>query len=97
MEPQQSFSERLISTVVSDSADALATLSHAAHCADTGRTDSHQRHSDPVEITRPYTGMGLVMSSLSDVDDQVLDIWDKFRFVRQGWFTAQEAVTFIDL
>ncbi|KAL2834006.1 hypothetical protein BJY01DRAFT_224709 [Aspergillus pseudoustus] len=41
---------------------------------------------------------GLVaVSALSQPSDDVLDLWDKCRFVRQGWFTAQEAVTYLDL
>ncbi|KAL2822120.1 hypothetical protein BJX63DRAFT_183202 [Aspergillus granulosus] len=41
---------------------------------------------------------GLVaVSALSQPSDDVLDLWDKCRFVRQGWFTGQEAVTYLDL
>ncbi|KAJ0417869.1 hypothetical protein BJY00DRAFT_315470 [Aspergillus carlsbadensis] len=41
---------------------------------------------------------GLVaVSALSQPSEDVLDLWDKCRFVRQGWFTGQEAVTYLDL
>lgn len=34
---------------------------------------------------------------LSEATDETLQIWEACRFVRMGWFTAREAVTFIDL
>ncbi|PVH77345.1 hypothetical protein DL98DRAFT_638236 [Cadophora sp. DSE1049] len=37
------------------------------------------------------------VSNLSYPVDDVLDTWGKCRFVAQGWFTAQEAVTYVDL
>ncbi|KAL2202902.1 hypothetical protein CC79DRAFT_1184691 [Sarocladium strictum] len=41
---------------------------------------------------------GLIsVTELSCPGEEILDLWDRFRFVRQGWFTAQEAVTYIDL
>lgn len=33
----------------------------------------------------------------SDPKTDVLEIWGAFRFVRMGWLSAQEAVTFVDL
>jgi hypothetical protein len=37
------------------------------------------------------------VSNLSYPTEDVLDTWGKSRFVIQGWFTAQEAVTYVDL
>ncbi|KAJ5825596.1 hypothetical protein N7474_002734 [Penicillium riverlandense] len=34
---------------------------------------------------------------ISDAARETLDIWEACRFVKQGWFTAREAVTFIDM
>lgn len=48
-------------------------------------------------IPGEYSGLGFTITALSEADDATLDMWDKCRFVRQGWFTAQEAVTYIDL
>lgn len=42
-------------------------------------------------------GLTPAVSILSYPTDEVMDVWDKCRFVRQGWFTSQEAVTYIDL
>lgn len=33
----------------------------------------------------------------SDPKTDVLEVWSAFRFVRMGWLSAQEAVTFVDL
>ncbi|TEA22555.1 hypothetical protein C8034_v002925 [Colletotrichum sidae] len=49
----------------------------------------------PAESNRgSQSGVGFVSLSLSEPTDATLDLWDKCRFVRQGWFTSQEAVTF---
>ena len=34
---------------------------------------------------------------ISEVTQETLQVWEACRFVRMGWFTAREAVTFIDL
>lgn len=34
---------------------------------------------------------------ISRVSKEVLDVWESCRFVKMGWFTSREAVTFIDL
>jgi len=49
---------------------------------------------DTPETAIPITP---AVSNLSFPADDVLDVWGKSRFVIQGWFTAQEAVTYVDL
>ncbi|KAJ5761224.1 hypothetical protein N7520_008380 [Penicillium odoratum] len=44
---------------------------------------------EPVPRTRPV--------HLAEVSQDALHIWEACRFVRMGWFTAREAVTFMDL
>lgn len=34
---------------------------------------------------------------LSNPPQDTLNVWDACRFVKMGWFTAKEAVTFVDL
>lgn len=36
-------------------------------------------------------------ADISDASQETLNVWDACRFVKMGWFTAREAVTFIDL
>ena len=50
------------------------------------------------ELTDVIAQSGQVsVSHLSRPTDEILDLWDRSRFVRQGWLTAQEAVTYLDL
>lgn len=48
-----------------------------------GPFEGSTRTVHPVEISR--------------VSKEVLDVWESCRFVKMGWFTSGEAVTFIDL
>lgn len=47
--------------------------------------------------SHPYRKMSMV--SPSDMDDGIekaLRAWNKFRFVQAGWFTAREAISFVE-
>lgn len=57
------------------------------------RESAYQHFEVPVSTP----GLTPAVSILSWPTDDVMDVWDKCRFVRQGWFTSQEAVTYIDL
>lgn len=103
--PGHSLYDRVRSTIVTGSNDALDILSDAAgpqHSV-AGSTPSQARLPNNVISTGPtvqpggFHGLGFTITSLSEPDDATLDLWDKCRFVREGCFTAQEAVTYIDL
>jgi hypothetical protein len=34
--------------------------------------------------------------AVDDGTDKALKAWNKFRFVRAGWFSAREAMTFVE-
>jgi hypothetical protein len=55
--------------------------------------------SKQIELTVPPEILKKAMRpvELSHVSKDVLSVWEACRFVRMGWFTAREAVTFIDL
>lgn len=103
--------DRVRTSAVTNSNDALDILSDAArlhHPQDTlagprhlSSRDSDQQALGPRVLPRVtpggFNGLGFTITTLSQPDDRTLDFWDKCRFVRQGWFTAQEAVTYIDL
>jgi hypothetical protein len=36
-------------------------------------------------------------AEISDSTQDVIQIWEACRFVKMGWFTAREAITFVDL
>jgi hypothetical protein len=44
-----------------------------------------------------HSGIGFRIETLSEPSEETLDLWDKSRFVRQGFFTGQEAVSYVDL
>lgn len=41
--------------------------------------------------------IGPIISALSDPSSELLRLWNSLRFVRMGWLTAREAVSYIDL
>ena len=92
----------LIDAVVSSSKDALGILFNAAE----------QNESDDSDVqvdARTYESPGSALtlgrhqlaaplpSALSSPSQSIIDIWKRHRFVLQGWFTAVEAITYIDL
>lgn len=86
----------VMSTIFTRPRDALNVLFDAAQVpgGDQGELPSAQ----PGSATNLVSESGQVaVSALSQPSEEVLDLWDKCRFVRQGWFTAQEAVTYLDL
>ncbi|KXH41134.1 hypothetical protein CSIM01_03340 [Colletotrichum simmondsii] len=107
-----SLSERVVSSLVTGSNDALDVLSDAANIlhhatispssGPPSAPSAHAVQDVPVAVpareqTGGQIGVGFVIQALSEPGDNTLDMWDKCRFVRQGWFTSQEAVTYIDL
>lgn len=100
--------DRVRSTIVTGTNDALDILSDAAgqQHSIAGSTPSQQQpqpanntanNTGPRVVSGGYNGLGFAITALSEPDDACLDMWDKCRFVRQGCFTAQEAVTYLDL
>lgn len=89
-------------TIVSTSADAMGLLFKAAE-QDVQETGQEQQESSmPMLVDQsPLSALTCDTSSptvhLSVPSREVLDLWNQHRFVRQGWFDAREAVTYIDL
>lgn len=54
-----------------------------------------QESNNPPQNTSMMDNSRLIAPELSDAD--VLRIWNACRFVRMGWFSAQEAVILMDL
>ncbi|KAI8719796.1 Zn(2)-C6 fungal-type domain-containing protein [Fusarium sp. LHS14.1] len=90
--------DRVRSSIVTGTNDALDILSDAV---DRQRSVAASTPSQPTNGPRitpgSFNGVGSTITSLSEPEDSTLDLWDKCRFVRQGLFTAQEAVTYMDL
>jgi hypothetical protein len=102
----------MMRTVVASGNDALNILFEAATAQEDNHADTssesiagppsagpsnHDRTPgnyesafDPVaRVVRPV--------QLSAVAQDTLNVWEACRFVKMGWFTAREAVTFVDL
>ncbi|KAJ5894930.1 hypothetical protein N7495_006621 [Penicillium taxi] len=60
-----------------------------------------QKRATPKEKESPIafqSGPRIVPQlNVSDVTQETLQVWEACRFVKMGWFSAREAVTFIDL
>ncbi|EEU34204.1 uncharacterized protein NECHADRAFT_49898 [Fusarium vanettenii 77-13-4] len=98
--------EEVVRTVVSSSNDARNVLFKVANEYDTDDPDDQPGYAnvlDDVSLASPLTNntkvshqapQVVVLSNLTKAD---AELWSRQRFVRQGWFTAQEAITYIDL
>ena len=95
--------DTVMRTIVSSGNDALNLLFQAAEQRD---AESPQ-HQTPASLTShvdgdfstPKTAFGIPTASvqLSKASPPVLEVWAALRFTRMGWFSAEEAVTYIDL
>ena len=94
----------MVQTVVSSSKDALGLLFKAAEQQE---TDSDEQADNP-PAARAYDSPASALTSnvnvsmippstLSRPSKAVVELWNQHRFVRQGWFSAVEAVTYVDL
>lgn len=104
-----SLSDRVVTSLVKGSNDALDVLYEVAGVLHNAAISPHvepipsqSSSSGPSAVPaneRPdcHSGVGFLILTLSEPTDATLDMWDKCRFVRQGWFTSQEAVTYVDL
>ena len=92
-------------TVVSSSKDALGLLFKAVEQQEASEIDDETNglHTNyPYEspgsaLTASINAEALLLSPLSSSSRECLELWEHLRFVRQGWMSAREAVTYIDL
>lgn len=82
---QDGLSTSVLQTVVSNNNDAMNILFEAAL----------QESNDPSKNMSTTDNSRSIAPELTDAD--VLRIWNACRFVKMGWFSAQEAVVLIDL
>lgn len=82
----------------SDGLQALGTNT------DGGYLDGSHSSQHPAQHISPHSAMStaskpgpILQEQLSSVTPEILRLWNRCRFVKQGWFTAREAVTYIDL
>jgi hypothetical protein len=92
----------VVHTVVSSTKDALGLLFKAAEHQESDSDDPDDPtlavgpRDSPASAHTSYVHVPVVPCRLSKPSKSVIDLWNKHRFVRQGWFSATEAVTYID-
>ncbi|QGI75145.1 hypothetical protein CEK25_000051 [Fusarium fujikuroi] len=98
----------ITTTLVSNGNDALRLLYQPAieHANKDGASPSNQgpmtRHTQhpTAGTSSPRTTASVIASGpnlTSPISLSPLTVWRAFRFVRMGWFTAEEAVNYVDL
>ncbi|KAK0104577.1 hypothetical protein ONS95_004863 [Cadophora gregata] len=48
-------------------------------------------------IPTPHSTVTSPAQALTDPSNEMIELWKKYRFVREGWLTAREAVLYVDL
>jgi len=94
--------DSVMRTVVSSGNDALDLLFVAAHKESEGQHLPHLQAEangfTPGSNISLGTPMGSnLQSRLPTVSSNVTDVWNACRFVKMGWFSAEEAVLYLDL
>lgn len=85
----------VLQTFVTSSRDAVGLLFRAAEQNDSDSSDEQSG----LDNARQENMLGSVYSMPSPAlaSNETLSLWEKHRFVRQGWFTPREAVSYIEL
>jgi hypothetical protein len=100
--------ESMMRTVVSNGEDALNLLFEAAH----QRTDAASNHGSlETDIAGPNGASTISANTASpalstpfsqpamstNLSTEALDCWKAYRFTKMGWFSSEEAITYVDL
>lgn len=93
--------DTVMRTLVSNGNDALRLLFRAAEQreAESPQHPTSASHVSQQDFTSPRNVPSIATEPVqrSQATTEVLEVWDAFRFVKMGWFTAEEAVTYMDL
>ncbi|KAL5383471.1 hypothetical protein DPSP01_005870 [Paraphaeosphaeria sporulosa] len=107
---QPDLSHSVMRTVVSSGSDALNLLFEAAHhrdalenqarvesqAQDTPRSGTSYNLGPDGQPSSPFTFKAQPVQ-MSQPSPETLRVWTTCRFVQMGWFSAHEAVTYVDL
>lgn len=85
----------VLRTFVTSSSDAVGLLFKAAEQNNSDSSDEHAESDDIRQNDMP--GSVYSMPSPALASNETLSLWEQHRFVRQGWFTSREAVSYIEL
>ncbi|KAL2393364.1 Transcription factor hmgR [Exophiala dermatitidis] len=90
--------DQVVQTVVASSSDAVGLLFRAAGSSDSESLDDSENHGGIETGPAQSMSTGILSPSLNTrehVPPDILELWSQHRFVRQGWFTAREAVAYV--
>ncbi|RJE19108.1 C6 transcription factor [Aspergillus sclerotialis] len=94
-----------------DALNILFEAAAAAHNQDNGQDEQGEREQGPSSgretgrhsvngknstVDPDVLQKAVQPVELSDASKEILNVWEACRFVKMGWFTSREAVTFID-
>lgn len=85
----------VIQTFVTSSSDAIGLLFRAAEQNDSESSEDHTNWNYPLQDE--HQGSVYSMPSPALASNETLNLWAQHRFVRQGWFTEREAISYIEL
>lgn len=91
--------DQVVRTVVASSSDAVGLRFRAAGSPDSEGRDEIVNQAGIETGSAQSISTGILSPSLNTrehVPQEILDLWNQHRFVRQGWFTAREAVAYVD-
>lgn len=106
---QPDLAHSMMRTVVSSGSDALNLLFEAAHhrdAIDNQEASGSQAYETPRSggpgydntiPTSPFHTFRAQPVQMSAPSAEILKVWTSCRFVQMGWFSAHEAVTYVDL
>lgn len=91
----------LMTTVVSNGNDALNLLFEAAQREEDSNQSSRAPATDGSSFDTIVAPLSYILetnqSSLPELNSEVLDTWNAYRFVRMGWLSASETVWLLDM
>lgn len=90
--------DQVVQTVVASSSDAVGLLFRAADCSDSDGFESAANQDDNAlapEQSVCTSNMSPRLNIREPVASEILELWEQHRFVRQGWFTAREAIAYL--
>lgn len=99
-------SESLAKTMVTSSKDAMGLLFQAADQPENDSTSDDDESEEPMDvIPAGRDGKSDATSPLlssesrlpSQFSEEKLALWNRHRFVVQGWFSAHEAISYLQL
>lgn len=87
----------LMQTVVASSQDAINLLFKAATVEQEGEEPVSNNCNNQAQSGENQGFYLSVVSGVQPYPQEVLDCWNKSRFVRQGWLSAREGIAYIDM